>query len=88
MKSNKNSGSLFRLLARSYLLFTLTLLIIVGGIFTLWNHYLNSLYAPSDWMAMLTDQALSEGKYDSLRHYLSNSGDSFGVYDSLSLIHI
>lgn len=82
MKNNKRSGSLFRLLARSYLLFTLTLLIIAGGIFSLWNHYLNSIYVPSDWIAMLSDPALLEGKYDSLRHYLSNSGDSFGVYDS------
>ncbi len=82
MKNNKRSGSLFRLLARSYLLFTLTLLMISGGIFSLWNHYLNSSYVPSDWIAMLSDPALTEGKYDSLRHYLSNSGDSFGVYDS------
>jgi len=69
LKNNKRSGSLFRLLARSYLLFTLTLLMISGGIFSLWNHYLNSSYVPSDWIAMLSDPALTDGKYDSLRHY-------------------
>lgn len=82
MKNKKNSGSLFGLLARSYLLFTLTLLVIAGGIFLLWNNYLASFYALSDWTALLADPALSEGKYDSLRRYLSNGGDSFGIYDS------
>ena len=83
MKSKKKlSGSLFGLLARSYLLFTLTLLIIAGGIFLLWNNYLASFYALSDWTSLLADPALSEGKYDSLRRYLSNGGDSFAVYDS------
>ncbi len=82
MKSKKKlSGSLFGLLARSYLLFTLTLLIIAGGIFLLWNNYLASFYALSDWTSLLADPALSEGKYDSLRRYLSNGGDSFGIYD-------
>ena len=82
MKSKKPSGSLFRLLARSYLLFTLTLLVIAGGIFLLWNNYLSSYYALSDWTALLNDPALSDGKYDSLRRYLGNSRDSFGIYNS------
>lgn len=82
MKNKKNLGSLFRLLARSYLLFTLTLLLIAGGIFLLWNNYLSSYYALSDWTALLNDPALSDGKYDTLRRYLGNSRDSFGIYNS------
>lgn len=82
MKNKTSSKSLFHLLTRSYLLFTLTLLVIAGGIFLLWNDYLASFYAPSDWSTLLSDPALSEGKYDSLRRYLGSSRDSFGIYDS------
>ena len=80
MKSKKPSGSLFSLLARSYLLFTLTLLVIAVGIFLLWNRHLSSLYRPADWDALLQDPALSQGEYDGLKRYLGNSGDSFGIY--------
>ena len=81
MKNKRPSGSLFSLLARSYLLFTLTLLLIVVGIFLLWNYHLSSLYKPAQWAALLDDPALSQGDYDALRRYLGNSGDSFAVYD-------
>lgn len=88
MKNKKLSGSLFGLLARSYLLFTLTLLAIAGGIFLLWNNYLASFYATSDWTGLLADPALSQGNYDNLRRYLGSSRDSFGIYnDSGELIY-
>lgn len=81
MKNKKLRGSLFGLLTRSYLLFTLSLLVIAGGIFLLWNNYLASFYNPSDWSSLLVDPALAQGKYESLRHYLGSVRDSFGIYD-------
>lgn len=81
MKNKKLSGSLFGLLARSYLLFALSLLLIAAGIFLLWNYHLASFYRPTNWTLLLQDPALSKGEYDNLRRYLSSSGDSFGIYD-------
>ena len=49
MKNKAASGTLFSLLVRSYLLFTLTLLLIAAGLFWLWNTNLDRVYQPSDW---------------------------------------
>ena len=50
MKNERVPGSLFGLLARNYLLFTLTLLAMAAGVFFLWNSWLNSLYSPANWI--------------------------------------
>ncbi len=80
-KRNRAPGSLFALLARSFLLFTLTLLLIAGGVFLLWNWWLGRLYQPTDWESLLADPALAEGNYESLERYVMMQGDTFAVYD-------
>ncbi len=82
MKNRDGSGSLFALLVRSYLLFTLTLLLIVAGLFWLWNTGLDRVYQPSDWNGLLEDPALTAGAYSSLTSHLRPGGDAFAVYDA------
>ena len=86
MKNKREPGSLFALLARSFLLFTLTLLLIAGGVFLLWNWWLGALYQPADWLGLLSDPALQEGEYDSLSSYLAVKGDAFAVYEDSGLL--
>ena len=80
MKSKREPGRLFVLLARSYLLFTLTLLVIAGSTFLLWNWWLGRLYQPADWDGLLADPALAAGDYESLVTYLPTREDAFAVY--------
>ena len=82
MKNNLLRGSLFGLLAKNYLLFTLTLLAIGGGVFLLWNTWLDQIYRPVNWNALLQSEALVQGDYESLTGYLSGAGNAFAVYDS------
>ena len=81
MKNKAVSGSLFSLLVRSYLLFTLTLLLIAAGVFWLWNDSLNRVYQPTDWDGLLRDPALKSGSYQELEHYLKAGQSAFAVYD-------
>lgn len=81
MKNKPLRGSLFGLLAKNYLLFTLTLLAIAGGVFILWNTWLGFLYQPADWGAALADPALAEERYEQLRRYTGHTGSAFAVYD-------
>lgn len=82
MKNKAASGTLFSLLVRNYLLFTLTLLLIAAGLFGLWNINLDRIYQPSDWNGLLQDPALSTGSYQELTHYLKPGQDAFAVYNS------
>ena len=82
MKNKPLRGSLFALLAKNYLLFTLTLLAIGGSVFVLWNIWLGSLYQPADWGAALSDPALTAGSYDQLSRYTGHTGSAFAVYDA------
>ena len=81
MRNKIRSGSLFTLLAKNYVLFTCTLLAIAGAVFLLWNGILDRMYQPSDWAALLADEALRTGAYQKLEHYLHGAGDAFAVYD-------
>ena len=81
MKNKSVRGSLFTLLARNYLLFTLTLLAMAAGVFFLWNSWLNSLYSPANWNALLADPALSAGDDEALGRYLGRDGNALAVYD-------
>ena len=81
MKNNLLRGSLFELLAKNYLLFTLTLLAIGGSVFWLWNTWLDEIYRPVDWYAMVQSEALVQGDYASLESYVSGEGNAFAVYD-------
>lgn len=47
MKS-KHKGTLYSLLARNYILFTMTLLLLGGGVYLLWDNYLAGAYAEDD----------------------------------------
>lgn len=82
MKNKASTGTLFRLLVRSYLLFTLTLLLIAAAVFGLWNLSLDRAYQPSDWDGLLRDPALAAGNYQELNRYLRRGQDAFAVYDS------
>ncbi|WP_297212439.1 sensor histidine kinase [uncultured Flavonifractor sp.] len=81
MKNKAPSGTLFGLLVRSYLLFTLTLLLIAAGLFWLWNTGLNRAIQPADWDGLLRDPALEAGRYGELERYLRPGQGSFAVYD-------
>lgn len=81
MKNKSVHGSLFGLLVRNYLLFTLTLLAMAGVVFVLWNAWLDSLCQPPDWNGLLRSPALLDGDYESLRRYLGREGNDFAVYD-------
>ena len=86
MKSKPVPGSLFSLLVRNYLLFTLTLLLIAGGIFLLWNTWLDRLFRPADWSGLMADPALAAGSYERLDRYTGNTGSAFAVYDGDSML--
>lgn len=81
MKNKTLRGSLFGLLTRSYLLFTLVLLLITGVVFSLWNAWLGGLYRSVDWSALLSDPALASGDYAALGRYMGTQGNTFAVYD-------
>lgn len=74
MKSRTKSGSLFGLLTRNYLLFTLVLLLIAGGVYLAWNAKLDSVYAETDWDAVAADPALAAGDYKALSAQLTGGG--------------
>ncbi len=80
MKNKRGAGSLFGLLARNYLLFTLTLLLIAGGIYLLWNSQLDRAFESADWDALLVDDALQRGDYGALSRHI-RGGSAFAVYD-------
>ena len=86
MKSKPVPGSLFGLLVRNYLLFTLTLLFIAGGIFLLWNAWLDRLFRPADWSGLMSDPALISGNYERLDRYVGSTGSAFAVYDEESML--
>jgi len=80
LKNKRGPGSLFALLVRSYLLFTVALLTIAAGLFGLWNAWLVRSYPFTDWDGLLADRALADGDYSALSRYLKGEG-SFAVYD-------
>ena len=86
MKNKPASGSLFGLLVRNYLLFTLTLLAIAGGIFFLWDRWLAQLYQPADWPGLMADGALASGDYERLARYTGDTGNAYAVYDEDGLM--
>lgn len=86
MKNKPVPGSLFGLLVRNYLLFTLTLLVIAGGIFCLWDQRLARLYQPADWAGLMEDEALLSGNYARLIRHAGDSGGAFAVYNAEGLL--
>ncbi len=79
MKNKRLSGSLFGLLARNYLLFTLTLLLIAAAVFALWSWRLDGLLQPVDWEGLLREERLYQGEYESLAYYVSGGDGEFAV---------
>lgn len=79
MKRKENR--LFALLVKNYLLFTLVLLFLAGGVYWLWDRQFERLLNPVDWDALLEDYALTEGRYEELDRYLHGAGNGFAVLD-------
>ncbi len=79
---NRKESRLFALLVRSYLLFTLTLLLIAGGLYWLWDRQFEQLLNPVDWEALLQDPRLFRGEYGGLQGYLQGRGNGFAVLDA------
>ena len=82
MKHKKRKESrLFALLVKNYLLFTLVLLFLAGGVYWLWDRQFDRLLAYVDWNALLSDPALEQEEYTTLDKYLRGSSDGFAVLD-------
>lgn len=79
MKRKENR--LFALLVKNYLLFTLVLLFLAGGVYWLWDRQFEQVLAFVDWDALLSDPAMEQGNYDELDRYLRGSTDGFAVLD-------
>lgn len=80
MKS-KHKGTLYSLLARNYILFTMTLLLLGGGVYLLWDNYLAGAYAEDDWTALEQDANLEKGNYKRLKRYVRGNGSEIAVAD-------
>lgn len=76
---NRKESRLFTLLVKNYLLFTLTLLLIAGGVYWLWDRQFERLLNPVDWGALVDDARLAQGDYDALAGYLHGQGNGFAV---------
>lgn len=82
MKNDRQSGSLFGLLARSYLLFAVVLLGLAAGVYALWNARMDELYSSADWDSLAADPRLAAGDYSPLTRYLAGDRSSFVVTDA------
>ena len=74
----RKERGLSALLAKSFLLFALTLAVAAGGVYWLWSACIDRIYSITDWDQLLADSRLEQGDYDALRAYLGSS-DSFAV---------
>ena len=81
MKNEKPPGSLFGLLAGFFLLFTVTLFLITGSVFLLWNTRVNHIIQPADWFSLLQDSNLTDGHYDHLKKYIYGDSCAFAILD-------
>ncbi len=79
-------GSLFGLLARYVLLFTLALFALAALALYLWDARMAQLFSPPDWDGLLSDPALRAGRYEELVPYLQNAGE-FAVYEEGALVY-
>ena len=79
MKRKENR--LFALLVKNYLLFTLVLLFLAGGVYWLWDRQFDLILNPVDWDALLSDAALEQENYRALQKYLGEDGSGFAVLD-------
>ena len=79
MKRKENR--LFALLVKNYLLFTLVLLFLAGGVYWLWDRQFDQMLAIVDWDTMISDQALEQEDYAALAKRLQGSSDGFAVLD-------
>lgn len=81
MRKNKANRISF-LFTKYYLLFTIALLVIFGGIYTMWNEYYNSLLSSQNIDTMFTSSSFRKGHYEDVNahKYLGISG-GFAVLD-------
>lgn len=75
MKSNARK-SLFSLLVKNYLAFTLALLFIAGGVYLLWNGVYNHMFRPNNVDGLMRSAAFLTGRYQDISpaQYLGNDG--------------
>ena len=74
----RKERGLSALLAKSFLLFALTLAVAAGGVYWLWSSCIDRIYSITDWEQLLADSRLKQGNYNALRAYLGNE-DGFAV---------
>ncbi len=82
MKKSDKSASLFTILTRSFLCFTITLLAIAVGLYYIWNRCADTWFGLGDVDGMISSSAFAAGSYgrvDTVR-YLGNGG-GFAVFD-------
>lgn len=83
MKKSDNTASLFATLTRSFLAFTLTLLVMAAALYALWARRADTWFGLGDVEGMLASRAFCAGEYervDTVR-YLGNGG-GFAVFDA------
>lgn len=82
MKNNSSSDKLVVVLARDFLAFTVTMILILAFVFMLNSKYYNWLSRFPDYESIMADRELLEGKYEEINvsKYLGNKG-SIAVTD-------
>ena len=81
MKKSDKSASLFTILTRSFLCFTLTLLAMAVGLYYIWNRCADTWFGLGDVDGMIESAAFYNGNYDRIDtvRYLGNGG-GFAVF--------
>lgn len=89
MKSNTRR-SLFSLLAKNYLAFTLALLFIAGGVYLLWNGVYNHMFRSNDVDGLMRSAAFLAGRYQDISpaQYLGNDGAFAVLRSDGSLVYV
>lgn len=70
------------MLARSYVLFTFALLLLVAGVWFLWHLQRQSTHYGTQWQALLQAPEFEAGSYEKLESYLQKGVSSLTVLDA------
>ena len=82
MKKNKLNGSLFILLARYFVLFSIVIFAIALGVYAMWSMYYETQYQIADINGLMNSKGLANGNYEKVKtkSYLGSDGD-FAILD-------
>lgn len=77
MKKNKLNGSLFILLARYFVLFSIVIFAIALGVYAMWSMYYETQYQIADINGLMNSKDLANGNYEKVKtkSYLGSDGD-------------